>query len=90
MDIHYSRENVMKAVRELVAGDEAMPKRAWDAYMIATRASVRDGMEAEFEELDKIFKGIRHDEVESRIDIRDARRSAIILLSLYEQILRAR
>jgi len=86
MDIHYTRGNISKAVFHLVTADEPMPRRAWDAYLIATRGSARDGIEAEFGELDTIFAGISHDEVNSRLRLEDARRGAKILLDMYSAL----
>lgn len=86
MDIHYTNGNISKAVFHLVTGDEPMPRRAWDAYLIASHGSSRDGIEPEFDELDRIFQKIKSDEVESKVSLEDARRAARILLKMYDSL----
>lgn len=86
MDINYTHDNIAKAIRHLVTAEESMPQRAWDAYArFATRCSARDGLETEFDALDKIFKDIRHDEVSTKLTLEDAMRGSEILLGMFEQ-----
>lgn len=86
MDIHYTRGNISKAVFHLSTADEPMPRRAWDAYLIATRGPARDEFEAEFRALDTIFAHITNDQVTSRLRLEDARRGAAILLDLHDAL----
>jgi hypothetical protein len=86
MDIHYTRGNISKALLQLVIGDEPMPRRAWEAYMIIIRGSARDGFESQFYTLDQIFGDIPHEQVDARISSQDARRGAGIILDMYESL----
>lgn len=87
--IEYTNGNIAKAIDWLVCESTPMPQRAWDAYHIIIRGDVRDGMEAEFEELDAIFGGVRHDEVATRVTIPEAVRGAKMMLRLYEATITA-
>jgi hypothetical protein len=83
MDTQFTRGKISDALFHLATASQPLPQRAWDAYMIATQGTARDGFESEYRALDHIFGGIRPEEVASRLTLDAARRGAEVLLEMY-------
>lgn len=86
MNFGYTKENVAKALRELVLLDKPLRIRTWEAYQVISRSSDHGFLENDFKTLDELFEGIRHDQIEE-ISPDHAKKGAFTIVSMYERIL---